>query len=144
MLKCALTSYVGAGGRWRSNVIFAYPGPVFNAPGGAMRSSPSDALEKARLAVQQAKARLQAIENRQSEAERKLDTRRKIIMGGLLLDAAAKDERYAKVVSALMARIDRDNDRKAFQDWTPPTPAAAPGPMPPPTPNSSTGAPNQP
>ena len=85
-----------------------------------MSLSTSERIKKARLAVQQAKARLQAIENRQSEAERKLDTRRKIIMGGLLLDAAAKDERYAKVVAALMARIDRDNDHKAFEGWTPP------------------------
>jgi multidrug resistance efflux pump len=85
-----------------------------------MRAPASEALEKARFAVQQAKARLQAIENRQSEAERKLDTRRKIILGGLLLDAATKDERYAKVVSALLARVERDNDRKAFQGWEPP------------------------
>ena len=90
----------------------------------------SERIEKAKLAVQQAKARLQAIENRQSEADRKLDTRRKIIMGGLLLDAATKDERYAKVVAALMARIDRDNDRKAFEGWIPPAPPAAPGPVP--------------
>ena len=105
-----------------------------------------DRIEKAKIAVQQAKARLQAIENRQSEAERKLDTRRKIIMGGLLLDAAAKDERYAKVVSALMARIDRDNDRKAFDGWTPPVApeVAAPGPAPAAAPNGSTGAPAQP
>lgn len=101
-------------------------------------------IEKARLAVQQAKARLQAIENRQSEAERKLDTRRKIIMGGLLLDAASKDERYAKVVTALMARIDRDNDRKAFQGWEPPAPAVAPSPALAPASNGNAGAPGQP
>jgi len=91
-----------------------------------MRAPASDALEKARLAVQQAKARLQAIENRQSEAQRKLDTRRKIILGGLLLDAAGKDEKYAKVVSALLARVERDNDRKAFEGWEPPAPVIAP------------------
>ena len=100
-------------------------------------------IAKARLAVQQAKARLQAIESRQSEAERKLDTRRKIILGGLLLDAAGKDDRYAKVVSALMQRIERDNDRKAFDGWDAPG-AVAPGPAPPPAPNSSTGIPSQP
>ena len=83
-------------------------------------------IEKARLAVQQAKARLQAIENRQSEASRKLDTRRKIILGGLLMDAAGKDERYAKTVTALMGRIDRDHDRQAFEGWTPPAPSAPP------------------
>lgn len=77
-------------------------------------------IAKAKLAVQQAKARLQAIENRQSEAERKLDTRRKIILGGLLLDAAGKDERYAKVMAALVQRIERDNDRKAFDGWKSP------------------------
>ena len=111
-----------------------------------MPLSTFERIEKARLAVQQAKARLQAIENRQTEAERKLDTRRKIILGGLLLDAAAKDERYAKVVSALMARIDRDNDRKAFDGWTPPAApeVISPGPASPPMPNGSTGAPGQP
>ena len=48
-------------------------------------------IAKARLAADQAKARLQALEARASDAERKKDTRRKIIMGGLLLDAAAKE-----------------------------------------------------
>lgn len=98
-----------------------------------MPSPTPERIEKARLAVQQAKARLQAIQNRQSSAERKRDTRRKIILGGLLLDAATKDERYAKVVSALMGRIERDNDRRAFEGWdapggngnTPPQPAPA-------------------
>ena len=111
-----------------------------------MMPSTSERIEKARLAVQQAKARLQAIENRQTEAERKLDTRRKIILGGLLIDAAAKDERYAKVVSALMGRIDRDNDRKAFDGWTPPAApeAASPSPVPAAALNGSTGTTGQP
>ena len=111
-----------------------------------MPLSTTERIEKAKLAVQQARARLQAIENRQTEAERKLDTRRKIILGGLLLDAAAKDERYAKVVAALMARIDRDNDRKAFDGWTPPAApeAGSPSPASSPMPNGSTGAPGQP
>lgn len=101
-------------------------------------------VEKARLAVKQAKARLQAIENRQGEVERKLDTRRKIIMGGLLLDAAGKDDRYAKVVSALLARIERDNDRRAFEGWEAPAPPAASGPAPAPASNGSSGTSGQP
>ena len=84
----------------------------------------SDQLDKARLKATQAKARLQALEARLNEASRKLDTRRKIILGGLLIDAAGKDERYAKVVTALMGRIDRDQDRQAFEGWTPPVPAS--------------------
>jgi hypothetical protein len=87
-------------------------------------------IAKARLQAEQAKARLQALEARLSDSERKRDTRRKIILGGLLLDAATKDERYAKVVSALLQRVDRDNDRKAFEGWEPPGGTAAPQPAP--------------
>ena len=79
-------------------------------------------IEKAKLKADQAKARLQALEARLNEASRKLDTRRKIILGGLLIDAAGKDERFAKVVTALMSRIDRDHDRQAFESWEPPAP----------------------
>lgn len=85
----------------------------------------TDQIEKARLKAAQAKERLARLEARLGEAARKLDTRRKIILGGLLLDAAAKDERYAKVVQGLMTRIDREQDRKAFENWTPPAPGAA-------------------
>ena len=99
----------------------------------------SEQIAKARLAVQQAKARLQAIENRQSEAERKLDTRRKIILGGMLLDAAGKDDRYAKVVNALLARLERDNDRKAFDGWQPPKPGNGSDPAPATPLNGSSG-----
>ena len=104
----------------------------------------SDQVEKARLKASQAKARLQALEARLSEASRKLDTRRKIILGGLLIDAASKDERYAKVVTALIGRIDRDQDRIAFEGWTPPAPVASPAPSPvpadAPSPATSTAA----
>jgi hypothetical protein len=81
-------------------------------------------IEKARLAVKQAKARLQAIENRQSTAERKLETRRKIILGGLLLDAAEKDEKFARALQVLVGRVNRDQDAKAFDGWQQPRPAA--------------------
>ena len=100
----------------------------------------SDQIEKARIKASQAKARLQALEARLSDASRKLDTRRKIILGGLLMDAAGKDERYAKVVTALMGRIDRDHDRQAFDGWTPPAPATstAASPAPADTPGQAT------
>ena len=80
-------------------------------------------IDKARLAVKQAKARLQAIENRQSEADRKLETRRKIILGGLLLDAAEKDDKFAQTLQVLVSRVSRDQDAKAFDGWQQPRPA---------------------
>ncbi len=52
-----------------------------------MKSSTSEQVAKAKLKIEQAKKRLQAIESRASQANRKLDTRRKIILGGLLIMA---------------------------------------------------------
>lgn len=82
----------------------------------------AEQLERARLQAEQARARYQALQARLGDAARRLDTRRRIILGGLLLDAAHDDERFAKVVTALVQRIDRDQDRRAFDGWTPPAP----------------------
>jgi hypothetical protein len=68
--------------------------------------------------VQQAKARLQALEARAATLNRKADARRKIILGGLLLDAAMKDPAWESRLNDLMDRISRDQDRKAFDGWT--------------------------
>lgn len=76
-----------------------------------------EAIEKAKKRVAQAQARLQAITARAATIGRKQDTRRKIILGGLLLDAATKDQRFEGVLSELMKRIARDQDRKVFEDW---------------------------
>ena len=48
-----------------------------------------EAIEKARLKVDQAKARLQDLEARAATLNRKADARRKIILGGLLLESEA-------------------------------------------------------
>ncbi|MDB5395272.1 MAG: mobilization protein [Rhodospirillales bacterium] len=75
-------------------------------------------IEKARQKAEQAKARLQAMQAQLAMAERKRDTRRKIILGGLLIDAAAKDDQFADIVAELMRRVDRPNDRQAFDGWS--------------------------
>ena len=77
-----------------------------------------EAIEKARLKVDQAKARLQALEARASTLNRKADARRKIILGGLLLDAAMKDAEWEDRLNVLMERISREQDHKAFAGWT--------------------------
>jgi hypothetical protein len=82
-------------------------------------------IEKARRKVAQAQARLEAIAARANALERKADTRRKIILGGLLLDAAGKDARYASVLTTLMQRIGREADRRPFAGWSPPSPSSA-------------------
>lgn len=83
-----------------------------------MATPSPDAIDKARKRVEQAKARLDALNARVATEGRRLDTRRKIILGGLLIDAAEKDQRFAGIVSELMNRIARDQDHKAFDGWS--------------------------
>src|SRR3546814_21095861 len=94
----------------RTNTLFPYT--------TLFRSPTPEAIETARRKVQQAKARLQALEARATTLNRKADARRKIILGGLLLDAAMKDPAWESRLNDLMSRISRDQDRKAFEGWT--------------------------
>ena len=81
-------------------------------------------IEQARRKAEQAKARLQALEARASQEARKQDTRRKIILGGLLIDAAGNDQAFAAVLADLVQRIGRKQDQEPFVGWTAPTPAS--------------------
>jgi hypothetical protein len=84
----------------------------------------ADRLEALRKKAEQAQNLLRAVESIAAEKQRALDTRRKVILGALLIDAAGKDERFSRVLSTLMQRIDREHDRQAFAGWTPPVPTA--------------------
>ena len=74
-------------------------------------------LERAEKRYAQAKARLQTLRNREATKQRKLDTRRKVILGGALLDLAERDSGAADMVDRLVRNLSRDQDRKAFADW---------------------------
>ena len=76
-------------------------------------------LERAEKRYAQAKARLTALRNRASTAARKMDTRRKVILGGALVDLAGRDETAAAMLDRLVRNLPRDQDRKAFVGWTP-------------------------
>lgn len=95
-----------------------------------MPLSTSDQIGKVRVKAIQAKVRLQALEARLSDTSRKPDTRRRIILGGLLIDVVGKDERYAKVMTARMGRVDHDHDRQGFEGWTSSALATSPAPAP--------------
>src|SRR3546814_8897887 len=73
-----------------------------------MAAPTPEAIETARRKAQQAKARLQALEARAATLNRKADARRKIILGGLLLDAAMKDPAWESHLNDL---IDRKSTR---------------------------------
>lgn len=80
-------------------------------------------IEAARKKLDQARERLKALEARATQEERKRDTRRKIILGGLLLDAADKEERFSALRDELVTRITRPQDKTAFEGWNPAKPA---------------------
>ena len=79
--------------------------------------APETELERAEKRYAQAKARLLALKNREATKARKLDTRRKIILGGALVDLAERDSNAAAMVERLIRNLPRDQDRKAFDGW---------------------------
>ena len=93
-------------------------------------------LERAEKRYAQAKARLQALRNRAATEARKMDTRRKVILGGALVDLAGQDTTAAAMLDRLVRNLPREQDRKAFEGWSPKDavaavgepPDAAPGP----------------
>ena len=92
-------------------------------------------LDRAEKRYAQARARLMALKNRESTRARKLDTRRKIILGGALVDLAGRDSNAAAMLDRLIRNLAREQDRKAFDGWdwragadATLSPAAAPDP----------------
>lgn len=74
-------------------------------------------LERAEKRYAQAKARLQGLKARETTRKRKLDTRRKVILGGALLDLAERDSGAAAMLDRLVRNLPRAQDQKAFADW---------------------------
>ena len=81
-------------------------------------------LERAEKRYTQAKARLQALKNREATRQRKLDTRRKVILGGALMDLAERDSNAAAMLDRLLRNLAREQDRKAFAEWDAPSPTS--------------------
>ena len=74
-------------------------------------------IAKAEKRLAQAKARLQSLKARESVRARKIDARRKIILGGALIDLAARDDGASAMVERLIRNLSRVQDQKAFADW---------------------------
>lgn len=83
-------------------------------------------LEKLERQYQQAKARLESARARERAHQRKLDARRKIILGGALIERAARDPEAARLLTGLVRGLSRQHDRKAFEGWSLPSPDARP------------------
>jgi len=83
-------------------------------------------LERAEKRYAQAKARLQTLKNREAAKERKLDTRRKVILGGALIDLAARDSNASAMLDRLIRNLPREQDRVTFAGWDVRNAGAAP------------------
>ncbi len=81
------------------------------------RTPAGDALARAERRYEQARARLQTLRARQATRERKLDTRRKVILGGALVELADRDEGARVMLGRLVDGLGREQDRKAFDGW---------------------------
>tara|TARA_R100000935_G_scaffold47356_1_gene71395 strand:- start:90 stop:518 length:429 start_codon:yes stop_codon:yes gene_type:complete len=81
-------------------------------------------LEKLERQYEQAKARLQSARARKATQDRKIDARRKIILGGALIERASRDPDVTRLLKSLVDGLARAQDRKAFDGWSPPVPEA--------------------
>ena len=73
------------------------------------------ALERMREQQKQLAARIAAAESRERNEERKLDTRRKILIGGAVLESLRRGEyEQTKLATLLDKALVHDRDRKLF------------------------------
>lgn len=79
---------------------------------------PETELEKAERQLAQAKARVQSIKAREASKQRKLDTRRKIILGGALMQFAETEPNLKQFIDRTISNLTRDADKKAFDGWS--------------------------
>lgn len=82
-------------------------------------------LDRARARHDKAKAALAKVKARAKSDARKLDTRRAIVIGKLLLKAAGDDAHFAEVAREMVARA-APRDRELFPDFS--SQVAAPAP----------------
>ena len=92
------------------------------------QSAKSQRVLDAEKRLEQARNALKDARNAENRQKRKIEDRQKIILGGALLKAAEGDERFSNVVDALLKRLSREQDVKAFQDhgFIVPRPAQTP------------------
>lgn len=76
----------------------------------------SQRVLEAEKRLEQARNALKDARNAENRQKRKIEDRQKIILGGALLKAAEGDERFSNVIDALLKRLSREQDTKAFQD----------------------------
>ena len=97
------------------------------------RRSTTNRMQTLRQKREQLDAQLKLLAAREKQAERKADTRRKVIAGALALEhfEANRDSEFARVLLRLMDEyVTRPYDRVLFPFLSPPAPPDAESPAP--------------
>jgi len=71
-------------------------------------------LERLKEQREKLNARIQAVEAREKSKERKIDVRKKILIGAYYLDQAEKNNSMAEIVNLMDKFLKRDFDRDIF------------------------------
>ena len=77
-------------------------------------SDVNTALEKLKKSRDKINARIQRLEAREKERMRKNDTRRKLLIGGMMLREARKNNTVNALIEKLEPTLTRDSDRQLF------------------------------
>ena len=86
------------------------------------RAKPADRIRQLEEQRARINAEIQRVRSRESQEERKRETRRKILAGAMVLDRVARKDLSEKLFKADMDRfLDREQDRALF--GLPPRPA---------------------
>lgn len=89
------------------------------------RLTPEEQITRAAHKKAKAEETIRRAKKALRETERKKDTRRKIILGAALLDAADRSEGAARFLASVVDRLERPTDRTAFDGFELPRPKAS-------------------
>ena len=79
-----------------------------------MDKSIKSKIEKLKKKQEVLKARIQLIENREKAKERKLDTRKKILVGSYFIEKYSEDKKEEELTKVMDQYLTRQSDRKVF------------------------------
>lgn len=89
------------------------------------RLTPEEQIARAAQKKAKAEETIRRAQKALRDTERKKDTRRKIILGAALLDAADCNEGVARFLASVVDRLERPTDRAAFDGFELPRPKAS-------------------
>lgn len=86
------------------------------------RLTPQEQITRAAQKKAKAEETIRRAQKALRDTDRKKDTRRKIILGAALIDAAGRNENVARFLASIVDRLERPADRTAFDGFELPGP----------------------